>query len=295
MPSLRSFTALLLPAVLAGFAFGQDPATAQPAPAEMPSDEAETLFLERLNTYVQQYLSDAPTEAREFQDAVRMYQSEQANQLLHSLNLPAKPGLLTPEQVKVLERIELRYRDTDAGATAVERLREHNRILQEPEAEKALTDVGLGQPDEPLTEAQITALSQLRDQYPVSDAAKTASNYLTRHRQREANRVLREMIDGFLKTPGAPEAIERFANRRLEFALTLVDSQRVHRLEELVKNFPDTEAAARAKVLLEELNQKRINSIARDRAAAERSARYREHWDRAYPPRTWKPAQPPRS
>ena len=65
----------------------------------------------------------------------------------------------------------------------------------------------------------------------------------------------------------------------------------MHRLEELSKNFPDTPAAAKAKVLLQELELKRMNSIARDRAAAERSARYREHWDRAYPPRTWKPAQ----
>lgn len=290
MSSLKRLLSLLVLAVLSTSALGQEPSS-QPSGVEQldplsPAEAAEALFLQRLNRHIENYRTDSPARAQELLEAVRQYQAAQAERLLGSLQLPVKPGPLTPEQERVLKRIESRYGDTEAGGIAEDRLSVHYRLLLEPDAQKALQAIGLGSKEDMLSEDQRSALVKLADAYKDTQAAHLGLSYLSADRLREADRELHSFIEEFLKSPGAPETIEEFANTRLDFALTLVESQREHRLQELAKNFPDTSAAGKARALLEELKAKRANSIALDAASRARSANYREYWDRVYPPRT---------
>jgi len=261
---------------------------AEPGNPDREAIAADVKFAEKLNEFIRLYLNEAPGRAREMQGALKQLLSDRSKELLQYAKLPKTPSVLTPEQIDLLELIIASYPDTDGARIASAALADHRRLLAEPLAQEALKAVELQTPNDELTGDQIKLLDDLRAEFPDSDAAKTASAYLARQRKRDADKVLAELVEDFLKTPGAREALDRLAYKRLEFAMSLVESQRVIALEELVENFPNSSAAkvasGRLADALRQIDRRRQMII----QEGESSRYLREYWDARYPQRTWK-------
>jgi len=255
---------------------------------DLAAIEADVKFADKLNEFIRQYLSDAPGRAREMQGALKLLISDRAKDLLKFANLPKTPGLLTTEQIEILNLVTASYPDTEGARIAKNALDEHKLLSEEPEAQERLKGAKLETPNDELTGDQVQMLDQLRTDFPDSAAAKTANFYLARQRKREADKVLAELVDDFLKTPGAREVLDRLAFKRLDFAMSLVEAQRVIALEELIENFPNSSAAKVANERLEnarrQINRRRQMLV----QEAESSRHLREYWDERYPQRTWK-------
>lgn len=202
---------------------------------------------------------------------------------LIDLDLPLKHPL-TEAQLTEVESFLGTFGASSQGQIARATISEHEKLEQAGMAKELWATLKLKAVDAELTEEQVKGLEEIDNKYSTTETATSARRYLLSHYNRQSRQEARQA--GLV----APDNAEALAGRRLADIHQKLgqrrDKSRLQQaLAEMVEDYPDTNAAERARAQLAEVRQ----SIA---VAAENSRFIREYWDSVYPIRVTQKRNP---